>query len=129
MAPIEKVGERFERSWKHDTRSKGAWTDLLTQSQVVDQDDPEAAALAEQIVIDNHNLIQAMGAATPRKRSREEAMLDAIGQNKEELDNFNFTTANNGSEGAAIVELQEKVQILGKHLKAIPVLQTVTDIT
>ena len=56
-------------------------------------------------------------------------MLDFIGQNKEELENFDFTTAHNGSERSAILELQEKVHFLGKHLKAIPVLQTVTDIT
>ena len=95
----------------------------------MDEDDPEAAAVAEQIVIDNHNAIEAAGAVTPHKRTREEAMLEVCGQNEEELENFDFTMARDGSGSAAVLELQEKVQFLGKHLKAIPVLQTVKDIS
>ena len=80
-------------------------------------------------MIDNPNAIQVAGAATPRKRTREEARLEVCGQNEEELENFVSTMAHNGLEIAAVFELQEKVQFLGKHLKAIPVLQTVKDIT
>ena len=46
-ATIEKVGARFEQSWQNNTRSKAVWTDLLTQSQLVDEDDPEAAVVVE----------------------------------------------------------------------------------
>jgi len=104
-ATIEIVGLRYEQSWKNNTRSKAAWTDLLTQSQLVDEDDPDAAAVAEKIVIDNHNAIQVACAATPRKRTREEAMLEVCGQNEEELENFVFTMARDGSGSATVLEL------------------------
>ena len=76
-------------------------------------------------MIDNHNDIQAAGVATPQKRTREETRLEVCGQNEEELENFVFTMAHNGSESAAVFELQEKVQFLGMHLKNFPILQTV----
>ena len=77
-ATFEKVGERYEQSWQHDTRTKGAWTDLLAQSHLsMNEDDPDAAAAAEQVLIDNHDAIAAAGGvASPRKRTREEARLE-----------------------------------------------------
>ena len=42
-------------------------------------------------MIDNHNTFQASGAATPRKRSREEAMLEVVGQNDDTLITVHFT--------------------------------------
>ena len=128
LATIEKVGARFEQSWKNNTCFKTVWTVLLTQSQLVEEDDPEAAVVAEQIVIITHNATQASGAATPRKRTRVEVMLELHCQNDKALKKIQYTIAHNRPGSAAFLELQEKVQFLGQQLKAVPVLQTVRDI-
>ena len=44
--------------------------DLLTQSQLVDKDNPDAAAVAEKIVINNHNAIQAAGCCDPAEANK-----------------------------------------------------------
>ena len=82
----------------------------------MDEDDPEGAVVAEKI------------AATPRKRTREEALPEEYGQNDENLDNFTFSMAHDGSGSAAVLELQEMVQWLGTQVKAVPVIQTFKDI-
>ena len=42
----------------------------------MDEDDPNAAAVAEQIVIDNHNTMQVAGDVTLQKQTKEESRLE-----------------------------------------------------
>ena len=79
-------------------------------------------------MINKHDPTQTAGGASPQKKTLDKVILEKFDQDDKEFKNFGFIESHDVEGNGPVFELQDKVTLLGKRVKAVLVLQTLKDI-